>query len=628
MGEPDLKAIWQAVNQHSIVSIADVAGAITYANDAFVKISGYSREELLGQNHRNLKSNLQANEFWKNMWDTVSAGYVWRGEVCNRAKDGSLYWVDAQIFPLFDINGIIEQYISIRTDITTHKQQQKQLELTAALKATATALRLRELYLQATLDNLPFLFWLKDNEGRYLAVNQKFADACTHASPQTVVGLTDFDLWPADLANFYRSIDARVMARSEEKMREEPHESEGETRWVETYIRPLFGDAKNVIGTVGYSHDITERKLAYIQLQGHTDLLDAIFEVSPDGFISFDHAYRVSYASPAFSRMTGIDSSELYELDEQGFTDLLAQRCDAGGRFNGFDGLRKIAASDRLDERTLIEISMLGKRTLEVGLRISESRTVSQILYFRDVTSEVELDQMKSEFLATAAHELRTPMASIYGFAEVLMTHDLDEENRKEFSGIIYKQSEWMIAILNELLDLARIESRRGKDFVFEVTSVQDLIFQVVNGFKQPDGRLAATLLMPCTPVYIMADHSKAQQAILNVLSNAYKYSPAGGLVKIELIESIDSGATPRVGVRITDEGIGMTSAQLERVFERFYRADTSGTILGTGLGMSIVHEIVLLHGGSVEITSQPGQGTAVTLWMNALLKETMDHDA
>ena len=229
---------------------------------------------------------------------------------------------------------------------------------------------------------------------------------------------------------------------------------------------------------------------------------------------------------------------------------------------------------------------------------------------------------MKSEFLSTAAHELRTPMASIYGFAEVLMSENFDEANRQEFLAIIYRQSELMAYILNELLDLARIEARRGTDFVFEAVDVQSLIEEVAREFRLPEGRCAPVLGPPAGLLTIWADRRKAQQAILNVLSNAYKYSASGGAVDISWqarspglgSELKTASPRPMVAICISDHGIGLAPEQVRRVGERFYRADTSGTVLGTGLGMSIVKEIIELHHGTVEIESEPGQGTSVTL--------------
>jgi signal transduction histidine kinase len=114
---------------------------------------------------------------------------------------------------------------------------------------------------------------------------------------------------------------------------------------------------------------------------------------------------------------------------------------------------------------------------------------------------------------------------------------------------------------------------------------------------------------MPIEPIYIRADNKKAQQAFLNVLSNAYKYSGPGTPVRLLVQTSANN-----VNLKIFDQGIGMTAEQTQRVCERFYRADTSGQVSGTGLGMSIVKEIMDLHQGRIDIESTPGQGTVVTL--------------
>ena len=125
----DLNSQQHAFDEHAIVSMTDLSGNIIYANNKFCEISQYSRTELLGKNHRILKSGLHPDELYQNMWQTISSGNIWHGEVCNRARDGSHYWVAATIVPYLDENNLPYQYISIRTDITRIKQMEDELRL-------------------------------------------------------------------------------------------------------------------------------------------------------------------------------------------------------------------------------------------------------------------------------------------------------------------------------------------------------------------------------------------------------------------------------------------------------------------------------------------------------------------
>ena len=126
----------EAVDQHAIVSIADRQGNITYVNDKFCKISGYSRDELLGFNHRILKSDVHSDEFYKDIWSTISSGEIWHGKICNKQKNGEHYWVESTISPFLDANGIPYQYVSIRTDITDLLDAKVEAEIANKAKST------------------------------------------------------------------------------------------------------------------------------------------------------------------------------------------------------------------------------------------------------------------------------------------------------------------------------------------------------------------------------------------------------------------------------------------------------------------------------------------------------------
>lgn len=358
-------------------------------------------------------------------------------------------------------------------------------------------------------------------------------------------------------------------------------------------------------------------RAAQAQLEDHIGQLNEIFEISPDGLVSFDMQACVKYVNPAFTCMTG-GAEQLKDMSEHDFSLWLNSLCNEGSRFEGMDALRRDAIkSDPAAARPApCTITVKGNKVLQIGLQSSESQSVSQVLYMRDITYESEVDQIKSEFLSTAAHELRSPLASILGFSELLLTQDFSEEEKREFIGIIHKQSTSVATILNELLDLARIEARRGKDFLLTRVDLNALTQLTVDSFKLPTERDPPELMLGTEPLWLVGDDGKLRQVLLNVLSNAYKYSPSGGSVriKVDALAGDDEGMQARV--RVSDQGIGMTPEQVEKVWTRFYRADTSGKIPGTGLGMSIVKEIVELHRGRVTVDSTLGRGTCVSIFL------------
>jgi PAS domain S-box-containing protein len=395
---------------------------------------------------------------------------------------------------------------------------------------------------------------------------------------------------------------------------------DGRYKWGLARGRAQFDAAGVATRVTGSLSSTNQRKMMEEKLQDQNELLNAISDLSPDGVVSFDKRRRVKYANPAFSRLTGLALAQIEGLDEQDFVGLLGQLCSTPAGCPSVPALRALAEIAPSAKRARIELS--SKRILEIALSEGEGEVISQILYFREVTFESAVERMKSEFLSTAAHELRTPMTSIYGFTEMILTRDLAKDQRQEILSIILRQSELIVSILNDLLDLSRIEAGLAKDFVFKPAHVQALIGHVLSGFKLPARRASPVLEMPDTPVYIMADEQKVEQALLNVLSNAYKYSPEEGQVSIR-IESPVAGAAGAarpgdsplmLAIHILDQGIGMTAQQLECIYQRFYRADSSGSIPGTGLGMCITKEIVERHHGGITIESQMGQGTSVAL--------------
>jgi PAS domain S-box-containing protein len=419
---------------------------------------------------------------------------------------------------------------------------------------------------------------------------------------------------PDDVANVSAHISAHLKGKTPDiHVEARLKNAKGAYCWMSIQgkeVRLHPNDQRRVSGTV---IDISAQKQALQQLADRREQLDAIFSLSPDAFVTFDRAQLVKFVNPAFERLTGLRPEQVLGQSESHFSKLLVAQCTPQKPFRGVANMRTKACESSLTYGESFEILTQRRRVLRVALKLSVSLSVSQILYLRDITHETIVEEMKTEFLSTAAHELRTPMAAVLGFAEVLTSHTLSQEEKLEFAGIILKQARNLSTILDELLDLARIESRAGQELLIQPVELSRLVKDVADGFQVPAGRTRPTIDVPET--YCAADLGKAKQVILNVLSNAYKYSKPGTEVSITLAPVAATGETGAwVGICIEDHGIGMNEAQLDRVFDRFYRADKSGSVAGTGLGMSIVKELMKLQDGKVLISSTPRVGTTVYL--------------
>lgn len=360
-----------------------------------------------------------------------------------------------------------------------------------------------------------------------------------------------------------------------------------------------------------YSHARTISAERGLQLQ--TTLM-----LSPDGFVFVDQGGKVAYMNPRVAGMLGVATEAMIGLARKDFMEFLFGLC-ARARTSHEDGVEpecRICAMRTegiLCPAMTIDLAGMSRRVLQVSLAKLSRDSASCVLCLRDVTRETEVDRMKSEFLSTAAHELRSPMASILGFSDLLLKRNYDERKSSEMIGIIHEQAAALTRMLNELLDLARIEARAGRDFKMTVVPLALLIRRAVSSLMVPGDIRQVEVRLPEEPVMVRVDCEKFQQALVNVLSNAFKFSPRGGAIKLEVLPRKEADI---VRIRVTDHGIGMKPEELKRAGERFYRADSSGSIPGTGLGLSLVNEIMRLHSGYMKIDSTFGEGTQVTLWL------------
>jgi PAS domain S-box-containing protein len=253
---------------------------------------------------------------------------------------------------------------------------------------------------------------------------------------------------------------------------------------------------------------------------------------------------------------------------------------------------------------------------VEVGGRelwlsfVAVGRPEGVVYAFRDLTAERELEQAKSDFIATVSHELRTPMTAVYGAARTLLRPDVDlsDEQRSELLEMIATQSERLAQITEEVLLASRLD--RG-----EVAVEQDRVdvAELARGTvetMQPHISVAITLAAP-GEAFATGDRDRIEQILINLLDNAAKYSPSGGGITVAVSETAE-----HIELAVTDEGVGIAPTEQEAIFEKFYRVDPhlSQTPGGTGLGLYISRELAERMGGEIAVESQPASGSTFVL--------------
>jgi PAS domain S-box-containing protein len=392
------------------------------------------------------------------------------------------------------------------------------------------------------------------------------------------------------------------------------YRKDGRLFFNELSIAPVAAPDGQLQHYLGIVNDVTERERSRLAIAERSERLNAVFDLSPDGFVVFDRRGMLVYTNRAFNEMTGLNlDPDAEDITLDAFDERFLALCEGASDARPLS--EALADEGAADGPETLKLVRPERRVLARVVRGGQSAHGESILFFRDITRESEVDRMKSEFLTTAAHELRTPMVSVFGFTELLLHRPVGEERRRDMLTTIHRQASLLINMVNELLDLARIEARQGKDMKPQACTLGSLLELAVAPFAQQHGPDRLRVMLDHAECRLWVDPEKMNRVFGNVLSNAFKYSPEGGSVDVSTVSGALRGQ-PAVGVRVRDHGIGMTEDQARRVFERFYRADPSGNIPGTGLGMSLVKEITELQDGQVQLESRFGEGTVVTLWL------------
>lgn len=511
------EALLDAINEHALVSSTDFSGCITYINPRFQAVSQYSPEELIGKTHGHISSGLHPREFYEGIWRTLGRGDIWRGEICNRKKDGSLFWVDAAIVPARNNVGEITGFTAVSLDITARKEE---IEHSHASLAT----------LRALLETIPYPIFLKDHDFRYVECNEEFC-RMQGKSREEIIGHTPYDIAPSAQADVYLSADLSLFA------------SESGQQIYET----------SLIGHDGSLHRVKFHKRLYRGSGGE-----------PEGLVGIV-----------------IDVTDFRKTESE----LLHHR----------DHLTELVA-----ERT------------------------SSLLSAKEEAEHA--NRVKSEFLANISHELRTPLHAILSFARLAQTRlqrgNLSDIN--EFLSDIYSAGQRQLSLVNDLLDLAKIEA--GKLTIAPVRQdIRPLLEDCVRSLSALlDAKgLCVRWQTGAHDTQAWADAPRMQQVFTNLLANAIRFSAQDTCLIIHLDDdTLPQGRRdtnpvdlPALRIELEDAGVGIPEDELERIFDKFEQSRrTNRGAGGTGLGLAICREIVQAHFGQIEARNNPGIGATFSV--------------
>lgn len=237
-----------------------------------------------------------------------------------------------------------------------------------------------------------------------------------------------------------------------------------------------------------------------------------------------------------------------------------------------------------------------------------EGKRIGTLFVHRDITQEFEVDKMKTELVSTVSHELRTPLSSILGFTELLIGKKMDSERQSRYLDAIYKEAKRLTSLINDFLDVQRMESG-NQEYVMQEVDVMEIAKRTIENFTIQEHH-SISLDSQTTETICMVDPDRLIQVFTNLLSNATKFSPDGGDVTV-LLTKLESN----LKVTIQDQGIGIPADEVKHMFEKFYRFDNtySRKIGGTGLGLAICRKIVEKHGGEIIVESEENIGTTVS---------------
>lgn len=509
--------------------------------------------------------------------------------------------------PLEDDDGNVTGVLGICMDITQRKREEEEIRES---RDRAEAI------LRAALDAIIEI----DEKGLIIGWNPRAeeifgwsaAEAVGRRLSETVIPIRFRQAHERGLQHFLKTKEGPILNRRIEiaALHRDGHEFP-----VELAVTPIR--RRGTYTFTAFIEEIAERKKGEKALRESQKRFRDLVETINDWVWEVDGKGVYTYASPKVRDLLGYEPEEVIgktpfdlmpEAEAERVSKIFREIVKKREAFSSLEN------ANRHKDGHLVVLETSGVPFFDEDQNLLGYRGVDRDITERKKAEDAlrESDRMKTEFVTTAAHEFRTPLTAIQGFAQLLLTReDITDEQRKEFLSYIHGRSVALSRVVADLLDIARIEAGQSLSLERKPCAIRE-IFALLKPFLETKAsRHRLEVVMSAEETLLNIDPLKMEQVLENIISNAFKYSPEGSLVRIS------GGLDREEGYRIVieDQGIGMKPEQMEKIFDKFYRADASHTAIeGVGLGMSMVKHIVHAFGGNIQVESEPGKGTTVIL--------------